>query len=59
MLDVNSTILEVTENFIGLFRFLVFVSVSGQYQQFLMVSELVKYVIQVPIPIVSALSTLK
>ena len=41
---------------IGLYRFLVSVSVSGQSQQFLMVSESVKYVIQVPIPIVIALS---
>ena len=32
-------------------RALVSVLVSGQYQDFLMVSELVKYVIQVPIPL--------
>ena len=34
---------------VELHRFLVSVSASGQYQQFLMVSESVDYVIQVPI----------
>ena len=34
---------------VGLYRFVVSVLVSGQYQHFLMVSESVKYVVQVPI----------
>ena len=36
---------------VRLHRFLVSVSVSGQYQHFLMVSESVRYVTQVPIPL--------
>ena len=42
IVTVESLILE-------LHRFLVSVSVFGQYQQILMISELVKYVIKVPI----------
>ena len=34
---------------LGQYRFLVSVLISGQYQRFLMLSESVKYVVQVPI----------
>jgi len=34
---------------VGLHRFLVSVSISGEYQQFMMASESVDHVIQVPI----------